>query len=106
MAQKVQIILEDDLDGGEATQTVTFGLDGDQFEIDLNDANAAAMREAFARYTGAGRTTQRRRGRKPAALSQAQQNGTAKKAASSGRGRGKRTATVEAIEATKAGAKS
>ena len=30
MAQTVQIILEDDLDGGPAEETVRFGLDGAQ----------------------------------------------------------------------------
>ncbi|MGN0065602.1 MAG: Lsr2 family protein [Nocardioides sp.] len=52
MAQKVSIILVDDLDGSEATQTVSFGLDGASYEIDLNDDNAAALREAFAGYVG------------------------------------------------------
>lgn len=52
MAQKVQIILEDDIDGGEATETVTFGLDGTSYEIDLNDDNAAALREVLAPYVG------------------------------------------------------
>jgi len=52
MAQKVNIILVDDLDGSEATETVTFGLDGSSYEIDLNDANAAALREALAGYVG------------------------------------------------------
>ena len=48
MAQKVHIVLEDDLDGGDATQTVSFGLDGTSYEIDLNDKNAAALRDALA----------------------------------------------------------
>ncbi len=47
MAQKVHIVLEDDLDGSEATETVTFGLDGTSYEIDLNDKNAAALRDAL-----------------------------------------------------------
>lgn len=55
MAQRVQIILEDDLDGGDATETVTFGLDGVTYEIDLNERNAAALRDALAGYVGAGR---------------------------------------------------
>ncbi|WP_068264640.1 histone-like nucleoid-structuring protein Lsr2 [Janibacter limosus] len=55
MAQRVQIILEDDLDGGDATETITFGLDGVTYEIDLNDKNAAALRDALAGYVGAGR---------------------------------------------------
>ena len=40
MAQRVQIVLEDDLDGGVAAETVTFGLDGVNYEIDLSDKNA------------------------------------------------------------------
>ena len=47
MAQKVNIVLVDDLDGTEATETVSFGLDGTTYEIDLNDANAASLREAI-----------------------------------------------------------
>ena len=66
MAQRVQIILEDDLDGGDATETVTFGLDGVNYEIDLNDENAAKLREAMApwiaeaRRSGGRRQTRRR----------------------------------------------
>jgi hypothetical protein len=52
MAQKVNIVLVDDLDGSEATQTVSFGLDGTTYEIDLGDKNAAALREALAGYIG------------------------------------------------------
>lgn len=66
MAQKVSILLVDDLDGTEATETVTFGLDGTSYEIDLNDANAAALREALSGYVGHARkvTGGGRRGRK------------------------------------------
>ena len=65
MAQKVNIVLVDDLDGTEATQTVTFGLDGTTYEIDLNDANADALREAVSGYVGhARKVTGGRRGRK------------------------------------------
>ncbi len=52
MAQKVNIVLVDDLDGSEASQTVSFGLDGTTYEIDLGDKNAAALREALAGYIG------------------------------------------------------
>ena len=41
MAQRVQIILEDDFDGGKADETVTFALDGAEYEIDLSAKNAA-----------------------------------------------------------------
>ena len=66
MAQKVNIVLVDDLDGSEADETVTFGLDGTTYEIDLNDSNAAALREALSGYVGHARkvTGGARRGRK------------------------------------------
>ncbi len=52
MAQKVHIVLEDDIDGGDATETVSFGLDGTSYEIDLNEENAAGLREALSAYVG------------------------------------------------------
>lgn len=56
MAQRVQIVLTDDLENGvEADETVTFGLDGITYEIDLAADNAAALRESLARYVAAGR---------------------------------------------------
>ena len=69
MAQKIHIVLEDDINGGEATETVTFGLDGTSYEIDLNDKNAAKLRDALAPYVGHGRKVGAapRRGRKAAA---------------------------------------
>jgi hypothetical protein len=70
MAQKVHIVLEDDLDGSDATQTVSFGLDGTSYEIDLNDKNAGALRDALATYVGHGRkVTGTRRGRRSSASS-------------------------------------
>ena len=48
MAQRVQIILEDDFDGGEADETVSFALDGAEYEIDLSSANASELRNALA----------------------------------------------------------
>ena len=50
MAQEVITKLVDDLDGSEATETVLFGLDGENYEIDLNAKNAAALRKALDRY--------------------------------------------------------
>lgn len=35
MAQKVTVALEDDIDGGPAQETVRFGFDGTEYEIDL-----------------------------------------------------------------------
>lgn len=59
VAQKVQVLLVDDLDGGEADETVTFALDGKSYEIDLNTANADKLREALADFVKAGRRTGR-----------------------------------------------
>jgi hypothetical protein len=67
MAQKVHIVLEDDLDGSPATETVSFGLDGKSYEIDLNEKNAGKLRDALAQYVGAARSSGgsgARRGRK------------------------------------------
>ncbi|WP_434995574.1 histone-like nucleoid-structuring protein Lsr2 [Arthrobacter sp. Ld5] len=50
MAQKVNIILIDDIDGGEADETVRFGLDGVQYEIDLSEAHASELRSALSGY--------------------------------------------------------
>lgn len=52
MAQRVQVVLEDDVDGGEASETVLFGLDGVNYEIDLNDDNASKLRDALATWVG------------------------------------------------------
>ncbi|MEK2478153.1 MULTISPECIES: histone-like nucleoid-structuring protein Lsr2 [Streptomyces] len=57
MAQKVQVLLVDDLDGGEANETVTFALDGKSYEIDLSDANAEKLRDGLAEFVKAGRKT-------------------------------------------------
>ena len=55
MAQKVNVVLVDDLDGSEADETVSFTLDGSSYEIDLNESNAAALRDALAPWVGAAR---------------------------------------------------
>jgi hypothetical protein len=55
MARKVQVLLEDDIDGGEAAETITFALDGRSYEIDLNEGNARKLRDAFAPWVGAAR---------------------------------------------------
>ena len=55
MAQKIQTLFIDDLDGSEADGTVRFGLDGTEYEIDLNAEHAQALRDALARYVQAAR---------------------------------------------------
>ena len=58
LAQSVKIILEDDIEGGHADETVQFGLDGRQYEIDLSTANAEKLREALRPFAAAGRRAQ------------------------------------------------
>ena len=55
MAQKVQTLFVDDIDGSAAEGTVRFGLDGTDYEIDLNAEHAQALRDALTRYISAGR---------------------------------------------------
>lgn len=59
MARKVQIVLEDDLDGGVADETVSFALDGVAYEIDLSQANANRLRDALATYVASARRASR-----------------------------------------------
>jgi hypothetical protein len=55
MAQKLQILLIDDLDGGQAEGTVRFGLDGAEYEIDLSAKHAEVLRKALEPYMNAAR---------------------------------------------------
>jgi hypothetical protein len=50
MAQRVTVELEDDLDGGPADQTLRFGFDGSEYEIDLSAKNASTFRKQIAPY--------------------------------------------------------
>ena len=65
MAQKVQTLLIDDLDGGQADGTMRFGLDGTDYEIDLSAKHAEALRKALAPYLGAARRTPGSAARRP-----------------------------------------
>jgi len=55
MAQQIQTLFIDDLDGSDAEGTFRFGLDGSEYEIDLNAKHAQELRDALARYVGAAR---------------------------------------------------
>ena len=54
MAKQIIHKLVDDLDGGDAGETVKFALDGIQYEIDLSNKNAAKLRDVFAPYVASG----------------------------------------------------
>jgi hypothetical protein len=57
MAQRIQVLLVCDVHGDETpgTETITFGLDGASYEIDVCDEHARDLRDRFAAYIGAGR---------------------------------------------------
>lgn len=55
MAQKIDVRLVDDLDGTEATGTISFNLDGKAYEIDLSTDNANKMRDSLAPFIAAAR---------------------------------------------------
>jgi len=63
MAQKVNIVLVDDIDGSEAVETVSFAVDGMSYEIDVNDKHAKKLRDALATYVEHGRKVGGRRTR-------------------------------------------
>jgi len=67
MAQKVQVLLVDDIDGGPADETVIFALDGISYEIDLTTENAAKLRDAIAPWQGHARKVGGRSARPAAA---------------------------------------
>jgi len=70
MAQRIQTLLIDDLDGGEADGTVRFGLDGTEYEIELSAKHSDELRKALEQYLAnarraggtAGSTARTRRG--------------------------------------------
>lgn len=75
MAQKVQTLFIDDIDGGEAERTVRFSLDGTEYEIDLSTKHNDELRAALGAYVtharkvaGAVRRAPGRGGRKPSSV--------------------------------------
>ena len=88
VAQKIQTVFIDDLDGSEAEGTVRFGLDGAEYEIDLNAGHARALRDALARYVQAARRAGgSARGRPAAAAGRGRTGWTAPRSASGPRRR-------------------
>ena len=67
MARTTVIVLEDDLDGGTATEQLAFSIDGAEYEIDLNEANAQRLRTLLDPYMAAGRRKGGRQRRNAAA---------------------------------------
>lgn len=66
MASRVRVILEDDLDGRPADETVTFALDGVRYEIDLASDHANQLRDDLAPWVSSARRTGGRKIASPA----------------------------------------
>ena len=50
MAQKIQTLFIDDIDGSEAEGTIRFALDGAEYEIDLSADHTGALRTTLGTY--------------------------------------------------------
>jgi hypothetical protein len=61
MVQKFQTLFVDDIDGSEAEGTVRFGLDGTEYEIDLNAAHGNELRRSLEMYISNARKASARR---------------------------------------------
>lgn len=56
MAQQINVVLSDDINGTvEEVETINFGLDGVNYEIDLGHDNETRLRDALAEFIGAAR---------------------------------------------------
>ncbi|MBG6184895.1 hypothetical protein IWX65_002873 [Arthrobacter sp. CAN_A214] len=80
MAQRVQVHLVDDLNGEDAQETIRFGLDGTDYEIDLSAENAEQLRSALSGYVDKARKASGGRksqgGQKPSSTSRAARQDT------------------------------
>ena len=76
MAQKIQTLFIDDIDGGGADGTVRFALDGTEYEIDLSSEHNEELRAALGTYVAHARKVSgsarkgipARSGRKPSSM--------------------------------------
>jgi hypothetical protein len=74
VAQRTEVILIDDVDGGKAAETIAFALDGVSYEIDLSSENAAKLRDGMALWMDKGRRTGGRKARGGAVASSGSSN--------------------------------
>lgn len=58
VAQRVEVVRVDDLDGSAASGSIRFGIDGQAYEIDLSTANAARLRQILAPFIAAARRSE------------------------------------------------
>lgn len=75
MAQRVQVLLVDDIDGTEAVEKVNFSLDGASYEIDLNAANAKKLRNDLSSWVGHARRSGGRKSSRGAGAPAGQRRG-------------------------------
>lgn len=69
MAQRVHVVLVDDIDGSEADESVRFGLDGKDYSIDLTTKHAKQLRDALAPFVAHAETVSSQRRRSKSASS-------------------------------------
>ena len=87
MAQRVNVVLVDDIDGSDAAETVSFAMDGIDYEIDLSDKHAAELRDAVSLYVGhARRIGGRRKGNRRSGSGAGGSGGTGGSGGSGGSG--------------------
>ena len=75
MAQKVQVLLVDDINGAEAAETVSFSLDGVSYDIDLTTAHAKKLRDDLATWVGHARRSGGRKNTRRSAGNAGQRRG-------------------------------
>lgn len=78
MARKTIVELIDDIDGSKADETVSFGLDGVEYELDLTEENAARLRGELATWIEKSRRVGGRRSRGGRASGSASSGDTAR----------------------------
>lgn len=76
MAREIRVILTDDLDGSEATQSIEFSLKGNAYTIDLNDANAAKLEKALSPFIDKAEKVRSPRGGRRGTSTRAAKGGT------------------------------
>ena len=76
MAQQTTFTLTDDIDGSKAVETVSFGLDGRHYEIDLGSKNAKNLRKVVGAYIEAARKVRANSGTPAATKKSAPSDGT------------------------------
>jgi nucleoid-associated protein Lsr2 len=75
LAQRITVVLEDDLEGGPADETVRFGFGGADYEIDLSKKNATALRKQLAPFIEHARKAGRAQPRRPGRTAASQRSG-------------------------------